>query len=173
MITTNRGAGRGRASRCATRIAAAQRRNVLRDAIFLDSASERVYRLHRMPFSYIVHKELNLVVSTGRDRLSWNEISACQGQALTDPNFNPEFNQIADLRAVTSVNMAYDQIRVLAARTIFNFPSRRAFVAPNPVVFGVARMWEAITELSSNLSQIRVFYGLPPALKWLGLEELP
>jgi hypothetical protein len=40
-------------------------------------------------------------------------------------------------------------------------------------VFGVARMWEIFTELSDNPSHIRVFYDLPSALKWLGLDALP
>lgn len=52
-----------------------------------------------MPFSYVVHQKLGLVVSTGRGCLSWGEIRACQDQALADPDFSPRFNQIADLRA--------------------------------------------------------------------------
>ena len=126
-----------------------------------------------MPFSYVVHQKLGLVVSTGRGCLSWGEIRACQDQALADPDFSPRFNQIADLRAVTSVNMTYDQITLLARRMVFSFPSRRAFVVSNARVFGVGRMWETITELSNNLSQIQVFCDLPLALKWLGLDALP
>ena len=46
-------------------------------------------------------------------------------------------------------------------------------VAASPAVFGVGRMWEVFGELSDNPSQIRVFYDLPSALKWLNLESLP
>ena len=69
--------------------------------------------------------------------------------------------------------MTYDQITLLARRMVFSFPSRRAFVVSNARVFGVGRMWETITELSNNLSQIQVFCDLPLALKWLGLDALP
>jgi len=47
------------------------------------------------------------------------------------------------------------------------------FVASNPAVFGVSRMWEILSEMSNNLSHIRVFYDRPSALKWLNLERLP
>ena len=126
-----------------------------------------------MPFRYVVHKDLRLVVSSGLGRVSWSEIKACQDQTKTDPNFNPEFDQIVDLRATTSFDMTVAQAGVLARRMIFSFSSKRAFVASSPAVFGMGRVWEAFTELSDNPSQIQVFYDLSPALNWLGLEALP
>lgn len=126
-----------------------------------------------MPFDYVVHRDLRLVVSTGLDRVSWTEIKARQDQTKTDPNFNPQFDQIVDLRATTSFDMTGEQARGLARRMIFSFSSKRAFVASSPAAFGMGRMWEAFTELSDNPSQIQVFCDLSLALKWLGLEELP
>ena len=126
-----------------------------------------------MPFSYVVYSEHRLVISTGSDRVTWEEIKDRQDQTKTDPDFNPEFNQIVDLRAVTGFDMTSDQARMLARRMIFSTTSQRAFVAASPAVFGVGRMWEVFSELSDNQSQIRVFYDLPSALKWLNLESLP
>ena len=126
-----------------------------------------------MPFSYVVHNDHRLVVSTGTDRVTWKEIKARQDQAQADPGFNPEFNQIVDLRAVTSFDMTSDHISALAHRMVFSSTSKRAFVAPSPAIFGVARMWETLSELEDNPSEIRVFYDLPSALKWLNLESLP
>ena len=126
-----------------------------------------------MPFSYVVHKDLHLVVSTGYDCLSADEIKRCQDQTQGDPDFKPEFDQVVDLRAVTSFNMSSEQARTLARRKIFARASKRAFVAPTPAVFGMARMWEAYSDLSDNPSQIRVFSDLNSALKWLRSEEMP
>jgi hypothetical protein len=126
-----------------------------------------------MPFSYIVYREQRLVISTGSDRVTWEEIKDRQEQTKTDSDFNPEFNQIVDLRAVTAFDMTSDQARTLAQRMIFSATSKRAFVAASPAVFGVGRMWEIFTEMSDNPSQISVFYDLPSALKWLNLESLP
>ncbi len=128
---------------------------------------------NRMPFSYVVYTGHRLIISTGSDRVTWKEIQARQDETKTDPAFNPEFNQIVDLRAVTGFDMSTNETRMLAHRTVFSATSKRAFVAANPSVFGVGRMWEIFTELSDNPSQIRVFYDLPSALKWLGLESLP
>jgi hypothetical protein len=126
-----------------------------------------------MPFGYVVYREHRLVISTGSDLVTWEEIKARQDQTQTDPDFNPEFDQIVDLRPVTGFNMTSDHARLLARRIIFSAKSKRAFVAASPGVFGVGRMWEIFTEMSDNQSQIRVFYDLPSALKWLGLESLP
>jgi hypothetical protein len=79
---------------------------------------------------------------------------------------------MGDLCAVTSFEITREA-EMLARRIIFSFTSKRAFIAASPAIFGVARMWEIFTELSENPSQIRVFYDLPSALKWLGLKELP
>lgn len=125
-----------------------------------------------MPFSYVVHKEYRLVISTGSDCVTFGEIKTRQDQTKTDPDFNPEFNQIVDLRAVTRFDMSSEQAKALARRMIFATTSKRAFVAANPAIFGVARMWEIFTEMADHPSEVRVFYDLPAALTWLGLENL-
>ena len=124
-----------------------------------------------MPFSYVVYKDRRLVISTGSGLVTWSEIKARQDETQTDPNFDPEFNQIVDLRTVTGFVMTPDETRLLAQRHIFSADSKRAFVAPDPSVFGVGRMWGTFTELSESPSDVRVFYDLPSALKWLGIED--
>ena len=126
-----------------------------------------------MPFSYVVFSEYRLVISTGSDRVTWEEIKERQDQTKTDPGFDPDFNQIVDLRSVTDFDMTSEQARMLARRMIFSLKSKRAFVAASPAVYGVGRMWEIFSELSDHPSEIRVFYDLPSALKWLNLGSLP
>jgi len=127
----------------------------------------------RMPFDYVVYKEHRLLISTALGRVTWEEIKTRQDQTKTDPEFDPEFDQIVDLRSATRVELTGDQIRFLAGRQIFSSRSKRAFVAPNPSIFGVGRMWETYTEFSSHPTEIRVFGDLPSALKWLGRENFP
>jgi hypothetical protein len=126
-----------------------------------------------MPFSYVVYKDHRLVVSTGSDRVTFSEIKARQDQTKTDPDFDPEFNQLVDLRTVTGFDMSSEQAKALARRMIFSSTSKRAFVAASPAIFGVARMWEIFAEMADHPSEIRVFYDLPSALQWVGLESLP
>jgi hypothetical protein len=127
----------------------------------------------RMPLSYAVYREHCLVIITGSGRVTWDEIKERQDQIKSDPDFNPEFNEIVDLRAVTAIDMSSEHAQVLARRMLFSFASKRAFVAADPVVFGVARTWENFTHISDNPSQIRLFNDLPSALKWLKLDSLP
>ena len=52
-----------------------------------------------MPFKYVVYPQQRLVVSTGVDHVTWEEIQDRQDQTKTDPDFNPDLKQIVDLRA--------------------------------------------------------------------------
>jgi hypothetical protein len=126
-----------------------------------------------MPFTYAVYREHRLVISTGSGCMTWNEIKERQDQTKTEQTFNPEYDQLVDLRAVTSFELSGEQVRILARRKIFSSSSKRAFVAGNPTAFGMSRIWETLTELSDNQSHIRVFDNLSFALSWLGLRSLP
>src|SRR5215467_13316680 len=119
-----------------------------------------------MPFSYVVHKEYRLVISTGSDCVTFGEIKTRQDQTKTDPAFNPEFNQIVDLRAVTRFDMSSEQAKALARRMIFATTAKRAFVGANPVVCDVASLWQIIALKSEHPSQIRVKYEHLAVLTW-------
>ncbi|HUA15469.1 MAG TPA: hypothetical protein VMG31_09235 [Verrucomicrobiae bacterium] len=126
-----------------------------------------------MPLRYVIYRELRLVVSTGQDRLTYDEARAHQEQLIRDPDFNPEFNQLLDATAVTDVEIVTDQARMLATRSVFASTSRRAFVATRPAIFGMGRVFGSYHETIKEPSHVRVFYDMPSALEWLGLKELP
>jgi hypothetical protein len=124
-----------------------------------------------LPFSYVVYKDRKLVISTGTGRVTCEEIRFRQDQTQTDPEFDPDFNQIVDLRAATAIDGSIDEFKVLASRKVFSPQSRRAFLASSPAVFGMGRLWEAQTEISQNTSHIRVFYDVASAMEWLGMKD--
>jgi hypothetical protein len=126
-----------------------------------------------MPLRFVIHKDLRLVVSTGWDHLTYDEAKAHQEQLLSHPDFNPEFNQLLDATAVTSVDLTADQAKTMASRTVFSPTSRRAFVATNPAIFGMGRVFGSYHEMVKRSSYVCVFYDMPSALEWLGLKELP
>ena len=92
-------------------------------------------------------------------------------QGRSDPNFDPAFNQIVDLREVTSIDISSAETRTLASIPLFSPESRRAVVAPDPAHFGVGRMFATYHEMSESPSQVSVFYDLSSALRWLGIEN--
>jgi hypothetical protein len=126
-----------------------------------------------MPCRYVIYRERHLVVSTGSERLTFAEVKAHQDQLIADPDLDPTFNQLLDATAVTSLDVSQDEVKLLAARRVFSAKSRRAFVSPNPAIFGIGRMWTAYHEMATGMENVKIFYKLADALKWLGLEDIP
>jgi len=126
-----------------------------------------------MPMRYMLDKGHRLMLVTGSGRLTAADVKAVLDQARRDPDFNADFDEFVDLRAVTEIDIAADEIRTLTRRKLWSPKSRRAFLAPNPVAFGMSRMWQAYIEFFEDMERIAVFYDLSKALKWLGLKSLP
>jgi hypothetical protein len=126
-----------------------------------------------MPCHYVIYRERRLVVSIGSERVTFAEMKAHQDQLIADPDFDPTFNQLLDATAVTALDLSRDEVKSLATRRIFAAESRRAFLAPNPAIFGIGRMWTAYYELATGHENVTMFYNLAEALKWLGLDSLP
>jgi len=126
-----------------------------------------------MPVQYTIYKEQRLVVSTGDGRLTFDDVRAHQDRLLSDPDFNPEFDQLMDFTRFTDVDLSVSEIRMAANRKLFSPTSRRALVVAGTFMYGMARMFQAYYEMSKTASPSGVFRDLPSALKWLGREKLP
>lgn len=126
-----------------------------------------------MPARYTIDKERRLVISTGWDRITFDEAKAHQDQLLNDPDFNPEFNQLLDGTRATDYALSGDQIRFIMNRKLFSPTSRRAFVVTSKYAYGMARMLATYYEMSTEASPMSIFHDQDSALKWLGLQNLP
>lgn len=126
-----------------------------------------------MPCSYVIDRNKRLVITTARDRITFAEVMEHQDRLRADPAFNPDFNQLVDATEVTEVDATVDEVKRVANRRIFSPSSRRAFVATNPDVFGVGRLLGAHLAMGRSPQQVNIFYDLPSALRWLGLNEDP
>ena len=126
-----------------------------------------------MPCRYVIDKERRLVISTAWDRVTFTEMRANQDQLLCDADFNAEFNQLIDATKCTLLDISIDEAKTLAGRKILSPTSRIAWVATDPTIYGMGRLIATYHEMGKMPSQVSVFYDLPSALKWLGLEALP
>jgi hypothetical protein len=126
-----------------------------------------------MPCSYVIDREKRLVISSAWDRVTFAEVIHHQDQLKADPAFNPAFDQLVDASAVTGVDASVEEVKKAANRRIFSSGARRAFVATKPEVFGVGRLLGAHLGMGRAPQQVGVFYDMPSALKWLGLNEDP
>ena len=125
-----------------------------------------------MPARYVIDKERRLVISTGWDRVTCAEILAHRDQLTRDPDFDPDFNQLVDGRAVTALDITLDKANAIASRTPFSPQSRRAFVASDLMILGLVRLMETYAQRTEGREQVRVFHDLPAALQWLGLQAV-
>ena len=126
-----------------------------------------------MPARFVIHPEQHLVISIGWDRVTCDEVLAHRDQLVSNPDFDPDFDQLVDGRAVTELEISVEEAKTIAGRSLFSAKSRRAFVASGLAILGMARLVETYSHLATGNKQIRVFHDLPTALKWLGLERLP
>ena len=126
-----------------------------------------------MPAFYKIDKERRLVLTSGIGVFNKEEAQAHQTRLLADPDFDPGYSQLLDFTHVTRFDLTAADVRLLAQRNIFSPDSRRAFLVPNDVGFGLGRMYEMLREAAGE-SGIRIFRNLEEALDWvLSKQEAP
>jgi len=81
---------------------------------------------HAMSYRYVIYKELRLVISMGKGVVTLNEIRTEQDRLLSDPDFDPSFNQLVDAITVTKLDVSVDEAKELVRRRIVSSTSRRA-----------------------------------------------
>jgi hypothetical protein len=126
-----------------------------------------------LPCRYSIDKERRLVTNVAWDRLTFAEMRALQEELKSDPNFDPSYNQLVDVTAVTNLDLTIAEAQAIARRGLYSPTSRRAVVAPGPAIFGMARMMDAYHAMATGREQVSVFYDADAAMKWLGLKSVP
>lgn len=119
-----------------------------------------------MPTEYSIDPEKRRVTTVGRGTLVFSQMMANAEMMKRDPALDPTFTELVDIAEVDSVDLSAEQIEALAGIRIFDPASRRAIVAPRPLYFGMARMYEAHHSAKTE-SAIRVFTDRDEAVKWL------
>ena len=126
-----------------------------------------------MPCRYVIDIGRGLVISTGWDRVTFDEMKAHQDRLLNDPDFDPRFNQLVDGTAVTALEATPGELKTIIGRRFFSPSSRRAFLATSLPILGMARVAELYSKMESGREQLSVFHDRESAMKWLGLEVSP
>ncbi len=119
-----------------------------------------------MPAFYKIDKERRLVMSSATGVFNKDAALDHQNRLLADPDFDPSYSQLMDYTHVTQIDLSAADVGLLAVRNVFSSNSRRAFLVPNNVAFGLARMFEMIRE-SAGERGIRIFRDLEEALDWV------
>ena len=91
-------------------------------------------------------------------------------RALTiDPRFSRDFRQLVDLRDVTDVQITASCIREMARLNPYGAGARRAVVVTNDVVFGMARMYQILSDESPD--ELQIFRKVDEGLEWLLIAD--
>lgn len=122
-----------------------------------------------MPFSYRIDAAKRRVFTTASGVFTYKEAVILIQRMGADPEFDRTYTELTDLTGIERVEMAMEQIAELALILVFAPESKRAIVAPNPLYFGMARIYESHHEASSG-GNARVFSDMAEAVLWLDGE---
>jgi len=121
-----------------------------------------------MAMSYVILEPRQLVCSRATGALTDEDLFEFMGRLRADPQFRSDFCHLADFRSVTALEITAAGVRRVSEIAPFGPGSRRALVAESEAIFGMARMYELVSERGGSV--VRVFRHMDAALGWL---ELP
>jgi len=109
-----------------------------------------------------------LVISRATGIVNVRTFLAHQRALASHPDFDPSYSQLYDFRGVEKIELAGADVDRIASSTPFGAGARRAFLVASDVAYGLARMYEALTERFEQ--ELRVFRDLAEACLWLGID---
>lgn len=118
-------------------------------------------------WNYLIDENRRLVITTAWDTLTGADILGHRRQLKGDPRFHRSFSQLVDLSHLTSVAFDYKAVEELCREHVFSRKSRRAFVAPSVLAYGMSRMFISIRALTGGAEPMEVFDNRNKALRWL------
>jgi len=118
-----------------------------------------------MTVSYTIDVGQQTVFSTFTGHVSNAEIVAHQNELRSDPDFHPGMFELMDCIGEVSVDHKVASVIGLVESSPWGRVSRRAIVAPDPLIFGRSKIFQAY--ISHEHGNVSVFRGLNAARKWL------
>lgn len=85
-----------------------------------------------------------------------------------DPDFDPSFSQLYDLRNAIDIPISSDEMTAIATYRVFDKETRSAVVAEADFSFGMSRMYQALS--GADPKKLKVFRDMANARRWLGLD---
>ncbi len=118
-----------------------------------------------MPVSYVIDIDKKTVFSTFTGHVSNAEIMTHQNELRNDPDFTSDMFELMDCISEVSVDHKVANVIGLVESSPWASDSRRAIVAPDPLIFGRSKVFQAY--ISHKNGDVSVFRGVSAAKKWL------
>jgi hypothetical protein len=105
-----------------------------------------------------VDSRRRVIISKYEGKLTYEDVKKQWSEIRKHPEFNPGFASLVDFSLVTSFDVSYGEQEILAAeRDPFSPESRRVYVAPQDLIYGLLRVYQAHSgdRLHLNLHVVR------------------
>ncbi|HJQ09475.1 MAG TPA: hypothetical protein VJ840_00455 [Gemmatimonadaceae bacterium] len=118
-----------------------------------------------MPAAYEIDAVKGVVTTRFWGVVTDDEVSEHDKRLRSDPNFNPGYRQLVDMSGITKPAVTSRMIFEAALDQFFAPGSRRAIIATDDTVFGLARMFALHSERAGQT--IEVYRERARAEEWL------
>jgi hypothetical protein len=122
-----------------------------------------------MPASFRIDPSRRIVLTTISGVITFEQIVALAVALKGDSLFHPSFAELLDVRQTTFTSLTFQELAQLA-RTIDPFSPKalRAIVAPDDLIYGTSRIYQAVRDQGNN---VQVFRTMEEARAWLRLSD--
>jgi hypothetical protein len=128
-----------------------------------------------MPISYRIDPARSFIFTTASGTLTDDDILDLKRRLTKDPEFKAGMRELSDVRAVTDLRVTTQGVRSMVSEDAKQSSTLHAYklaiVAGGDAVFGMARMYQMLTE--ANLPHVAVFRDYETAERWLGGPASP
>lgn len=121
-----------------------------------------------MAATYRLDTERRLMMVTLEGRVTGGDLDTFTETVKHDLAYDPSWPALVDASGLNPAGLSTQALRARASVPRRN-PTRVAIVAPTDVVFGLARMFQMMSEGRGN--HIEVFRGMDEALAWLAPDN--
>jgi hypothetical protein len=122
-----------------------------------------------LPIRYRVASEIRCIFTVAEGNLTDDELLEHAQAVEKDPEVDPQYDEVVDLRAVKGFGPSLETMRE-AAQILRSGPrgaGRIAIVAPSDAGFGSGRMFEGLS--GGDTDRVRAFRSADEAYAWLGI----
>jgi hypothetical protein len=119
-----------------------------------------------MPKFYKISKEHRLVLSTACGVITKEDIIAHHLLLSNDPNFDPHYSLLSDLRLITKLELSEGDVRHLMSQSVFAPESRLALVVKEADSQNLRTISEQSRDTAATHG-LRIFCDLDEAMEWI------
>ncbi|MDH5425056.1 MAG: hypothetical protein OEY29_08695 [Gammaproteobacteria bacterium] len=121
-----------------------------------------------MPVQYKIYPEDELIIVSYSGDLKITEILEARSAIVQDADFNSLFNVLDDIREVVESSIHFSDLEAIAGKSAVQTGVKRALVAESDFQFGMARMYQLLSEASGYA--FKVFRVYDEALLWINSQ---